>query len=138
MAGEANFLEFIVNKFAWLVVIALYFVYYYLHFFIHLFLKESAVQCDIHQEVDGLGQMLFQDGAVEYRFLFACISVQVTANRFQAVDNLTGRASLCSFEVHVLHEMSHTALECLLVSCACINGYAAINHLSRTGSADDA
>ena len=75
MLGEANFLEFIEDKFAWLVVVALNLINHYFHLLVHLLLQESTVEGDINQQIDGFGKMLFQEGAVEYRLFLACISI---------------------------------------------------------------
>ena len=138
MAAEHQVLEIVENQFGRRVVVALYFVDDHFHFLVHFRLRIGAAQRDVHEQVCGAGEMLFQEGRVVDGFLLSGVSVQVSAHGFHAVQDVPGASAVCPLERQVLAEMRQPVFVRQFVPCARVDGDAAVGHVRGRRCADDA
>ena len=88
MALKENILEFIVDQLGGRVIVALNLVADHLHLLVDLVLGIGAVEDDVRQQVDGLGEVFFGDGCVVDRVLLIGKRVQLTAYALEGIDDL--------------------------------------------------
>ena len=88
MTLKEDVLEFIVNQLGGRVVIAFNLVADHLHLLVDLVLGIGAVEDDVRQQVDGLGEVFFGDGSVVDRVLLIGKRVQLTAYALEGIDDL--------------------------------------------------
>ena len=129
MTLKEDVLEFIVNQLGGRVVIAFNLVADHLHLLVDLVLGIGAVEDDVRQQVDGLGEVFFGDGSVVDRVLLIGKGIQLTAYTLEGIDDLQGVATLGALEGHVLAEMGQTFLARQFVTGTSCYLVAAVDHL---------
>ena len=129
MVLEKDILELVVDQFCWRIVITLDFIADNLYFLVNLMLGILAVEDDISQYIDGLGEVLLRNGSIEDRILFIGKGIQVSTHPLKGIDNLQRVATGCSLEGHVFAEVGYSFLTRHLVTGACCNIIAAEDHL---------
>ena len=137
MALEENILEFVIDKFCWRIVITLDFIADDLHFLVNLLLRILAVEDDIRQYVDGLGEVLLRDGCIEGGVFLVGEGIEFTTQALQGIDNLKGIALLRSLEGHVLAEMGDTLLTNSFITGSCRYLIATVYHPRSRWQMDD-
>ena len=83
---------------------------------------------DIADEVDRFFEMLAEHGSVHHRFFFRSIGIQLTANIFETVDDMSGTTFLSTFKQEVFHEMGHSVFIRSLVAGTRIDHHTAITN----------
>ena len=138
MRPEEEFLKFIVDEFARLVIVTLYLVDDNLHLLVHLTLGIDTAHDDVQEGIYGTWQVATEECAVVYSLLLSRVCVEVSSHALHAVDYLSCRTPTGTLETEMLREVGNSALFIPLVPCACIHGNPTVHHLGGAGGADDA
>ena len=114
--AEQIILELIINQLRRGIAIRVDFVENHLHLFLNFRLGKTRVEYEVAHQLDGAGKMLRQEHRIEDRLLLGRISVQLTAHRLHAIENVPRFAPPGPLEKQMLHEVGQSVLAFALVA----------------------
>lgn len=133
MIGEEQFFKVIKDELGRAVLITLNFVDNHFHFLVYLMLGESTVENNICQQLYCTRKVFCQKSAVNHRFFFIGIGIEVSAHIFHTVQYMPGVSFLCTFKDKVFYKMRHSLLLFIFITCSGIYRKTAIGYFREVG-----
>lgn len=128
MPSEYQVFRIIEDKLGRVVFVGLYLVDNHLRLFLDFALRESGVEYNIRQKLNGTTEMLGQESRVNHCFFLIGVGVEVSAYILHTIQNMPCLTLGGTFKYKMLYKMRHTLLVFKLVARTRIYGKTTISH----------